>query len=139
MTKYIMLFWVALVIAGCKKEMKNPCVAFPCDYVGEDKIVTYNRVAYDPGFRIGRWKDVRKSSNNQSDLIFHTDSIFSWGSIHNAKYDFQGLNFRAYQNFAGDMLPTNHPMVKQTYYNDTTGVLIVKTNEWSVDYFIKIE
>lgn len=142
---YLIIILSCFFFLACEKEEDIPCINFPCDGT-DDKQINYNRVAYDPAFRIGTWINVRASATSPDTIIFHNNSIWSNfnenGGIHKKKYGFDGLYFLAYTNNLGEEV--NPPFRNQTYYNDTTGIYSVLLQQgingfqqWN--HYIKIE
>lgn len=142
--KHIFLAIAILFLVSCKKE-ELPCINLPCNGT-DDKLVNYNRVAYDPTFRIGTWINVRASATSPGTIIFHNDSIWSRfnenGGAYNVKYGFDGLYILAYTNNLGQEI--NPPFKNQTYYNDSTGVFSILIQQgingfqqWN--HYIKVE
>lgn len=142
---YLIIILSCFFFLACEKEEEIPCINFPCDGT-DDKQINYNRVAYDPAFRIGTWINVRASVTSPDTIIFHNNSIWSNfnenGGIHKKKYKFDKLYLVFYDGYDGSIL--DEPAKKQTYYNDSTGIFSILsafyidgTQSW--DHYIKIE
>jgi len=120
-------FIIVLIVFSIKCEKtEEECITFPCDI--KEEWYARNRVAFEPGFRIGTWASLRKNTSNPDTIIFHSDTIWSnfnsYGGIIKGKYDFQNIDIASYVDFNGTELET--PFKYRTYYNDTTGILLIK-------------
>jgi hypothetical protein len=139
------LIFISVFFVACNKENDVPCINFPCNGT-DDKLINYNRVAYDPEFRIGTWANVRASTSSPDTIIFHNDSTWSRfnenGGVYNKRYAFDGLYLIVYTNNIGEEV--NSPLRRQTYYNDSTGVFAILNQYYADGYqhwghYIKIE
>jgi hypothetical protein len=136
-------FVFLLILIACEKTDDIPCTTFPCGSDHPDNY-NYNRVAFDPEFRIGTWVNIASHVPAKDTIIFHNDTAWSnfnsYGGIYNGKYDFWELYLRSYMDYNGNELVD--PFQKETYYYDSTGVLsifrgIQSGSVW--DHYIKIE
>lgn len=143
-----LLIFIAFVIAflaSCQKEDEVPCINFPCNGT-DNELINYNRVAYDPTFRIGTWVDVRASATSPGTIIFHNDSIWSLfnelGGYFEGKYEFNGLYLQILTDVNNQAL--ERPIKYQTIYDDSTGIFSILLQhgangfqQWN--HYIKVE
>lgn len=145
-SKIVLLFIVFIFFfLACEKEKDIPCTTFPCGSDNPDSY-NYNRVAFDPQFRIGTWINVRASASSPDTIIFYNDTVWSLfnklGGYYEGKYGFNGIYLQVKTDVNNqELIP---PIEYQSYYSDSTGIfsLLIQQGingfqQWN--HYVKIE